>query len=125
MKMLLSALALLSGPAAAQDWMLRDTDEVLDRSAMEAQVIGATHEFYDGGRSFFSISGSYSYTYSSGEVAYGSWRWPDDSAPGVICTDFRAGFFARCDMYVRARSGLVLLTTDGLRLPVRVNSADG
>lgn len=117
-------LLLLCTPAAAQEFSPRDTDTVLDRQRMQETVIGATHEFYDGGQSFFSISGTYTYTYADGLVAYGQWSWPENAEHGVICTSFTHGF-QRCDMYVASGRGLVLLTSDGLRLPIKVNSADG
>lgn len=123
MRWILLSLAAL--PVEAQDWTLRPSDTILNRAEMQEMVIGATHEFHDGGQSFFSVSGSYSYTYSSGQVAYGSWRWPVDDEEGIICTSFRNGGFGRCDLYVKSTQGLVLLTEDGLRLPVRSNSADG
>ena len=113
----------LAAPAAAAEEMApRAGDAVLDAPAMRAVVIGQTHEFFDGGRSFFSISGSYSYTYPDGGVAYGDWQLPAGGADGVICTEFRHGF-ARCDRYVRSGGRLVLITEDNLRFPVRVNSA--
>ena len=125
MKIFISlALTCITLAAQADPFTPRSTDVALERSEMNAIVIGATHEFFDGGKSFFSISGSYSYTYTSGQIAYGTWSYPADGAPGVICTHFRIGF-ERCDMYVRSGERLVLLTHDGLRLPVRSNSAGG
>ncbi|MEL7115423.1 MAG: hypothetical protein AAGP08_07495 [Pseudomonadota bacterium] len=118
------ALFLAASPAFAADYPMRDSDVVLDRAAMDSQVIGETHEFFDGGQSFFSISGTYTYTYSDGLRAYGRWEWPTDGREGVVCTIFRHGF-ERCDLYVRNGDRLVLITADGLRLPVRLNSADG
>lgn len=121
---LLCAWPFLALPVLAEPFAPRSTDTVLSQNEMQSRVIGASHEFFDGGTSFFSISGSYSYTYTSGEIAYGTWSFPEDQQPGVICTQFTFGF-ERCDMYVRADGRLVLLTYDGLRLPVRSNSADG
>ena len=110
--------AMLATSAAAQDFTPRDTDRVLDAAAMRAEVVGRTHEFFDGGVSFFSVSGTYTYTYSDGGRAYGNWTLHDEGAGGVICTSFAAGF-ARCDMYVHDGTRLVLITEDGTRFPVR------
>jgi hypothetical protein len=121
---LITVLFLIGASAAtAQDFVPRSSDAVLDRASMEQAVIGETHEFYDGGQSFFSVSGTYTYTYSDGTRAYGRWAWPQDNQDGVICTAFNHGF-QRCDMYVRAGDRLVLITEDGSRFPVRINSAD-
>jgi len=62
MNRLAALFLVLALPAHAEGWSPRSTDTVLDRAAMIAQVVGKTHEFFDGGRSFFSVSGSYSYT---------------------------------------------------------------
>lgn len=112
------AVVVLAGPVTAQEFIPRATDQVLDAAAMQAEVVGRTHEFFDGGVSFFSISGTYSYTYSDGGRAYGEWTLRDDGEGGVICTSFSAGF-ARCDMYVHDGDRLVLITEDGVRFPVR------
>ena len=120
----LAILLILGSAATAQEFSPRDSDAILNRERMEEAVIGATHEFHDGGKSFFSISGTYTYTYTDGLVAYGQWSWPKSAEDGVICTSFNHGF-RRCDMYVVSDRGLVLLTSDGLRLPVKLNSADG
>ncbi len=114
-------LALLAGPAAAQEFEPKASDQVLDAAAMAAQVVGRTHEFFDGGVSFFSVSGIYTYTYNDGARAYGEWQLRDDGAGGVICTSFEAGF-SRCDMYVHDGTRLVLITEDGTRFPVRAES---
>lgn len=111
----------MATPLAAQDFQPRDSDRILDAPAMQAQVVGRTHEFFDGGVSFFSISGTYTYTYSDGGRAYGEWALQDDGTGGIICTSFAAGF-SRCDMYVHDGTRLVLITEDGTRFPVRAAS---
>lgn len=115
------ALMCAAGPLTAQEFVPRDGDRVLDGPAMQAEVVGRTHAFFDGGVSFFSVSGSYSYTYSDGGRAYGDWELQDGGAGGVICTRFAAGF-SRCDMYVHDGTRLVLITQDGARFPVRETS---
>lgn len=112
---------LAAGPAAAQDWALRSTDERFDAAALEAAVTGRTLTFHDDGQSRFSAGGAYSYTYSAangGASQFGTWSAGPD---GIICIAYRNGR-ARCDMYVRADGRLVVLTEDGGRFPVR--SAD-
>ena len=108
---------LLTGPVMAQDFTPRESDVVLNAAAMQAQVVGRTHEFFDGGVSFFSVSGTYSYTYSDGGRAFGTYQVEQDRS-GVVCSAFDAGF-SRCDMYVQAGDRLVLITQDGTRFPVR------
>ncbi|MEO0871735.1 MAG: hypothetical protein AAFY19_07215, partial [Pseudomonadota bacterium] len=85
----------LAGSAVAQD--LRRGEVVLSAADMVETLKGRTHEFHDGGRSFFSITESYSYTYPDGGIAYGRYEIRDD---GVVCTFFNHGF-ERCDTYVR------------------------
>ncbi|MEM8538010.1 MAG: hypothetical protein AAGF56_09130, partial [Pseudomonadota bacterium] len=74
-----------------------------------------SHEFFDGGVSFFSVTGSYSYTYPDGGIAYGNYALREG---GVVCSTFNHGF-SRCDMYVNDGTRLVLITEGGTRFPVR------
>lgn len=108
---------LSAGAAQAQDG-LRAGDEILNDAQMAAEVQGHTHTFFDGGRSFFSVTDSYSYTYPDGGVAYGRYELRAD---GVVCTFFSHGF-ERCDTYVRSGDRLVLITSDGVRFPVKESS---
>jgi len=101
----------------AQDFATRPGDTVLNEAAMAAEVVGRSHEFFDGGVSFFSVSGTYSYTYPDGGTAYGSYTVQGD---GVVCSDFTHGF-SRCDLYVHDGTRLVLITEDGTRFPIREN----
>ncbi len=117
-------LCCLASTAVADTFPVRPTDQVLDRAAMLDAVIGETHEFFDGGRSFFSVSGSYSYTYADGGIAYGTWAMPADGRDGIICTTFRHGF-SRCDRYVSNSDRLVLITESGDRFPVRTATGAG
>lgn len=112
------ALVMLAGTASAQEFAPRPNDTVLDANAMAQEVIGRSHEFFDGGVSFFSVSGTYTYTYPDGGRAYGTYSVQDG---GVVCSDFSHGF-SRCDMYVHDGTRLVLITSDGARFPVRNNS---
>lgn len=114
---LLAASFLPVVPAFAQEWKLRPGDEVLDRRAAERMTNGRTLVFYDEGRSKFSPGGAYSYTYANGGgTAFGIFSVMDD---GRVCIEFRNGF-DRCDLYVRNKSLLVLLTEKGERFPVKV-----
>lgn len=119
----LAVLALFPLPALAQDLSPRAGDVLLSAAQMSELVIGQTHEFYDGGRSFFSISGTYTYTYVDGGTAYGEWDMPEAGQAGVVCTYFRHGF-SRCDRYVLSSGRLLLITEDGTRFPVRGSSSD-
>ena len=107
-----------AGPGSAQDFSLRDGDVVFDTARMQMDVVGQTHEFFDGGRAFFSISGSYSYTYPDGGVAYGNYEVRDG---GVVCTRFNHGF-SRCDVYVENAGRWLLINEAGDRFPVRSQS---
>ena len=107
---LVSSLAL---PLAADE--LRTGDQLLDSDGMQDQVVGRTHTFFDGGRSFFPITDTYTYTYPDGGVAYGRYEMRGD---GVVCTFFNHGY-ERCDAYVRTGERLVLITSHGPRFPVK------
>lgn len=107
-----------AGQATAQDFEPRSTDRVLTATEMASEVIGRTHEFFDGGQSFFSVSGTYSYTYTDGGRAFGAYALQDGGAGGVVCSEFENGF-SRCDMYVHDGTRLVLITEAGDRFPVR------
>ena len=109
----LICLLLMASAASAQG--LRDGDEVLSDADMRSAVVGATHTFFDGGQSFFSVTDSYSYTYPDGGVAYGRYELRDG---GVVCTFFQHGF-ERCDTYVRNGDRLILINEEGVRFPVR------
>ena len=111
-------LCLLASPAAAQEG-LRDTDEVLDRAAMEALLAGQIIEFYDGSKSRYGSGGAYGYTYTDdGPVWAGRYSLHDDSR---VCVAFDNGS-SRCDLFVRDGERVVLITADGLRFPVRNRS---
>lgn len=88
---------------------------------MATEVRGATHEFFDGGKSFFSLTDAYSYTYPDGGIAYGRYEILED---GLVCTYFNHGF-DRCDTYVMSNGRLVLITETGLRFPVRTATRGG
>ena len=102
-------------PLLAAEWALRDSDRVLSREEVETLTAGQTIVFYDDGRSAYSVGGSYSYTYASGEAAYGSYEIAKD---GTVCISYRNGF-SRCDRYVENGERIILLTEKGLRFPVR------
>ncbi|MEM1236155.1 MAG: hypothetical protein AAGI10_04225 [Pseudomonadota bacterium] len=108
---------LMAGAASAQG--VRDSDAILSDAEMRAEVVGSTHTFFDGGRSFFSLTDSYSYTYPDGGIAYGRYELREN---GVVCTFFNHGF-ERCDTYVRAGDRLVLINEDGTRFPVRLSES--
>ena len=108
-------LITLAAPLWAQDWAVRDTDRALSRAEVETLTTGQTVTFYDDGQSKYSAGGAYSYTYASGETAYGRYTISED---GTVCIQYRNGF-SRCDRYVQAGERIVLLTENGLRFPIR------
>ena len=109
------AMCVLAAPLLAAEWALRDSDHVLTRDEVEALTAGQTIVFYDEGRSMYSVGGAYSYTYASGESAYGQYTISQD---GTICIAYRNGF-GRCDRYVRSGDRIIMLTESGLRFPIR------
>ncbi len=112
-------LVFCAGGVAADEWNLRDSDQVLDTVAMAHIADGSSLTFFDDGVSLFSAGGAYSYTYANnGGTAFGRFRVMDE---GVICIDYRNGF-GRCDKYVRNAGRLVLLTEDGERYPVKIEA---
>lgn len=113
----LFALALLTTPGWAADWSLRPGDTPLDATELDG-LAGQVLTFYDDGQSRYSAGGSYSYTYSpanGGGTAFGRYALADD---GSVCVTFRNGF-DRCDLYVRNKGRLILITQTGERFPVR------
>lgn len=107
---------LVTSAAQAQDWAIRDGDTRLTRAQAHDLTAGRTLVFYDDGQSKFSVGGSYSYTYANGGgTAFGQFTVLDD---GQICIAYNNGF-SRCDLYVRNKGRLVLLTEKGERFPVR------
>ncbi len=105
----------IATPVVAADWAIRDNDQPLTREEVDALTAGQTLVFYDEGRSMYSVGGAYSYTYASGESAFGQYTIADD---GTVCIFYRNGF-RRCDRYVRNGNRIVLLTENGLRFPIR------
>ena len=101
---------------AAAEWAVRDSDRILSRDEVEKLTAGQTIVFFDDGRSKYSVGGSYSYTYASGDAAYGEYEIGLD---GTVCISYRNGF-SRCDRYVENGDRIVLLTEKGLRFPVRI-----
>lgn len=118
MRVLAVLLGFLATDAVAQDWAMRSGDRALDGTEVAALTIGHTLVFYDDGRSMFSAGGAYSYTYSSGDSAYGQFEIADD---GTVCIAFRNGF-SRCDRYVENGARIVMLTQKGERFPLRPRS---
>ncbi|WP_299408469.1 hypothetical protein [uncultured Roseobacter sp.] len=106
---------LIPTAAAAQDWALRAGDKLLSHMEVAQLTTGQTLVFYDDGQSKFSAGGAYSYTYASGQSAYGRYTIEPD---GTVCIQYRNGF-ARCDRYVQSGTRIVLLTEDGQRFPIR------
>lgn len=102
-------------PAMAQDWVLREGDFALTQEALTERLVGKQIQFFDDGISRFEADGRYSYTYDEGGTAYGQFEIAED---GLVCIDFVNGF-SRCDRYVENGDRFILLTSDGLRFPIR------
>lgn len=116
MKVLIVLLSVMLPHAVLADqWSLREGDRALTRDEVEVLTAGRTIVFYDDGQSTYSVGGAYSYTYASGESAYGSYDIAED---GTVCIAYRNGF-SRCDRYVESGGRIVLLTEKGLRFPIR------
>lgn len=117
---LLLAACLIATPVFAEGWMRRDSDQSIDKPALDARLRGEVIEFYDGGRSEYYEDGRYTYTYANdGGTGYGYFEIKDD---GSICIEFVTGF-SRCDLYVLdAQDRLVVITEKGDRFPVRSDS---
>ena len=108
-------LLLFATPAMAQDG-IRATDQVLTASEMGELLSGQMLEFFDGSKSRYATDGTYSYTYTDAGPAWtGAFEVYDNSE---VCVDFDNGS-RRCDQIVLANDRTVLVTTDGLRFPVR------
>ncbi len=108
-------LALLTaGPVWAAEWPTKPGDVPLSPEELDA-LAGRTLTFYDDGQSKFSPGGAYSYTYASGDSAFGTYSIAED---GSVCSAYRNGF-SRCDLYVRSGERLILIDEKGDRYPVR------
>lgn len=103
-----------AGPLMAAEWPTKPGDVPLTLQELEA-LAGRTLTFYDDGRSNFSEDGAYSYTYASGEAAFGTYSIAQD---GSVCIAYRNGF-SRCDLYVHSGERLILIDEKGDRYPVR------
>ncbi|KIC15423.1 hypothetical protein RA20_18505 [Leisingera sp. ANG-Vp] len=110
-------LCLMASHALAGEWPLKPGDTPFAQNELEA-LPGQSFRFFDGGESLYGSDGVYSYTYApenGGGTAWGTYRI---AADGSICVDFANGF-ARCDLYVRNGSRVILITEKGERFPVR------
>ncbi|WP_420586238.1 hypothetical protein [Ruegeria sp.] len=105
---------LIAAPVQAADWPVKPGDVPLSPEELEA-LEGRTLTFYDDGQSKYSAGGAYSYTYASGQSAFGTYSIAED---GSICIAYRNGF-SRCDLYVRSGDRLILIDEKGDRYPVR------
>lgn len=112
---ILALLFLLATPAFAQDG-IRGSDQLLTAEELTDLLSDQVIEFYDGSKSRFAADGHYSYTYTDDGPAWtGTFEVSDNSR---VCVDFDNGS-RRCDQFVLDGERTVLVTTDGLRFPVR------
>ncbi|WP_170763986.1 hypothetical protein [Ruegeria lacuscaerulensis] len=105
---------LVASPLTAAEWPTKPGDVPLSPEELDA-LAGRTLTFYDDGQSRYSAGGAYSYTYASGESAFGTYSIAED---GSVCIAYRNGF-GRCDLYVRSGERLILIDKNGDRYPVR------
>ncbi|WP_170575523.1 hypothetical protein [Ruegeria atlantica] len=105
---------LAASPVWAAEWHMKPGDVPLTPAELDA-LAGRTLTFYDDGQSKYSAGGAYSYTYASGESAFGTYSIAED---GSICIQYRNGF-SRCDLYVYSGERLILIDQKGDRYPVR------
>ncbi len=101
-------------PLSAKEWPVKPGDVPLSQTELDG-LAGRTLTFYDDGQSRYSAGGAYSYTYASGESAFGTYSIAED---GSICIAYRNGF-SRCDLYVHSGERLILIDEKGDRYPVR------
>jgi len=115
----LLVLILMTGASLAQQAGLREGDLRLDRAALGEALTGQVLEFYDGSKARYAADGGYLYTYvDDGAQRLGRYELGEDSR---VCVRFDNGF-SRCDMIVRSRDRLLLITGDGLRFPVKARA---
>ncbi len=108
-------IAFAALPANAQDGV-RPTDVIFGKEQLSDILSGQVIEFFDGSKSRYGDDGSYGYTYTDDGPAWtGLYAVQDE---GTVCVDFDNGS-RRCDQFVEANDRLTLVTTDGLRFPVR------
>ena len=116
MKPFLSACLLFAASFAHAQDGLRASDATLDPSGLSELLAGQVVEFYDGSKSTYRENGRYEYTYTDdGPIWAGDYRMEEESS---VCVDFDNGS-ARCDFFVKDGARVVLITSDGLRFPVR------
>lgn len=116
MRVLIFLLSLsLASAVAAEEWALRSGDRELSRAEIVALTTNSTLVFFDDGQSQYARDGAYSYTYASGESAFGRYEVEPD---GTVCVYYRNGF-SRCDRYVEAGARIVLLDQRGQRFPLK------
>ncbi|WP_300071872.1 hypothetical protein [uncultured Ruegeria sp.] len=104
----------IATPLWAAEWLTKPGDVPLNPEELDG-LAGRTLTFYDDGQSKFSAGGAYSYTYASGESAFGTYSIAED---GSVCIQYRNGF-GRCDLFVRSSDRLILINAKGERYPVR------
>ena len=114
MKRILIPALIAASPIFAADWPTKSGDVPLSSDELDA-LAGQTLTFYDDGQARFSAGGAYSYTYASGDAAFGTYSIAED---GSVCIAYRNGF-DRCDLYVRNGERLILIDQKGDRYPVR------
>ncbi|MEM9970387.1 MAG: hypothetical protein AAF762_04740 [Pseudomonadota bacterium] len=115
---------LFPAAAAAQDG-IRLSDRLLDIDELQTLLSGQVVEFFDGSKSRYTAAGRYGYTYTDdGPIWAGTYTVV---GPSEVCVAFDNGS-NRCDLMVDDGLRMVLITSDGLRFPIRnitVDTTDG
>lgn len=115
MRVLFFLFAIFASDVQAQNYSVRDGETVLSGAELSDAIVGQPILFYDNGEARYSAGGAYSYTYYQGQTEFGAFTLQEN---GQACIAFENGF-TRCDQFVRNDRGLVLLTEDGERYPIR------
>ena len=113
-RIVLILAACAATPLWAAEWVTKPGDVPLNPQELDG-LAGRTLTYYDDGQSKFSAGGAYSFTYASGESAFGTYSIAED---GSVCIAYRNGL-SRCDLFVRSGERLILIDEKGDRYPVR------
>jgi hypothetical protein len=117
MRILTTLIICLATASSAENWMLRSSDQLLEKATLDNRLRGQTITFFDDAQAEYFTDGRYRYTYANdGGAGHGYYKVGEDS---TVCIEFVNGF-QRCDAYVLdAQDRLVVVTEKGDRFPVR------
>jgi len=115
MRLLLTALILLASTinTYAFEWKTRNGDTRLSEAEVHSLISGKTVKFSRGGWTIYDSDGNYRW---KGRNNGSRWNIRND---GAVCAEFPSGG-KRCDLYVRARVGIVLINARGKRFTATI-----